>query len=54
LVGSGRLTPSEFWGCDPVEVWWLVEAAQPVKMYGDMTEGEVAAIYAETYGEPDE
>ena len=35
----------------PVELFWLLEAKQPAKMYGSMTEQEVAEIYAETYGE---
>lgn len=35
----------------PIEVHWLVEHHTPVKMYGDMTEDEVAEIYRETYGE---
>jgi hypothetical protein len=31
-------------------LWWLVEAAQPVRMYGSMTEDEVREIYEEAYG----
>lgn len=38
----------------PWEFWLLVEAKRPVKMYGKMTEHEVAAIYAETYGDPED
>jgi hypothetical protein len=34
----------------PIEFWWLVEAKQPVRMYGSMTEAEVQQIYEETYG----
>jgi hypothetical protein len=34
----------------PAELWWLIEAKQPVKMYGSMTEDEVRQIYEETYG----
>lgn len=36
----------------PTEFWWMAEASRPVKMYGDMTEAEVADIYREAY--PDE
>lgn len=38
----------------PREFWWLAEARKPVRMYGSMREDEVAAIYAETYGEGEE
>lgn len=34
----------------PTEIWWLLDFHKPVKMYGSMTEDEVAAIYEETYG----
>jgi hypothetical protein len=34
----------------PVELWWHIEAGQPVKMYGNQTEDEVRDIYEETYG----
>ena len=35
---------------DPAELWWLVENHKPAKMYGSMTEDEVAEIYERTYG----
>lgn len=35
----------------PTEYYWLAETRKPKKMYGNMTEEEVAAIYAETYGD---
>lgn len=34
----------------PTEVWWHLEAGQPVKMYGSMTEDEVQEIYEDAYG----
>jgi hypothetical protein len=34
----------------PIELWWLIEARKPVRMYGRMTEDEVEEIYFETYG----
>ncbi|MCB1476653.1 MAG: phage tail assembly chaperone [Rhodobiaceae bacterium] len=45
------MRPAEFWALTPTEFWWLVEANRPVKMYFDMTETEVAAIYAKAYPE---
>lgn len=36
------------------EMWWYIEARRPVRMYGDMTEHEVKAIYEETYGKIDD
>jgi hypothetical protein len=44
------LTRDQFWKADPRELWWLVEAVKPPKMYGKMTEDEVAEIYEEAYG----
>lgn len=38
----------------PTEFWWLMDVHKPVKMYGKMTEYEVAAIYEEEYGPPPE
>lgn len=29
----------------PAELWWLIEAKRPPKMYGSMTENEVASLY---------
>jgi hypothetical protein len=34
----------------PVEVEWLLDAKKPPKMYGLLTEAEVAELYEETYG----
>jgi hypothetical protein len=48
------MRPKDFWRLTPTELWWMFDAKQPPKMYGDMTEAEVAAIYEETYGSPDE
>lgn len=48
------MRPSEFWGMTPTELWWLFDAKRPVRMYGKMTEHEVARIYRETYGEPED
>lgn len=44
------MKPKDFWRLTIPEFWWLVDAHKPVKMYGSMTEYEVAAIYEETYG----
>ena len=44
------MSRDEFWRMDPAELWWLVEHHRPVKMYGSMTEDEVAQIYEEAYG----
>lgn len=44
------MTPSQFWAMHPTEIHWVLEAIRPVKMYGNMTEDEVAEIYEETYG----
>lgn len=44
------MRPKDFWRLSPEEFWWLVSAKRPAKMYGSMSEAEVAEIYAETYG----
>jgi hypothetical protein len=31
----------------PSELWWYVEAKLPPRMYGSMTEEQVAALYEE-------
>ena len=49
-VGQGWMTRSEFWDCHPIELWWLLEAKKPVKMYGNMTEYEVKEIYEDEFG----
>jgi hypothetical protein len=48
------MRPKDFWRLTPTEFWWLVDAKRPVKMYGSMTEFEVAQIYEDTYGEPED
>ena len=48
------MRPRDFWRLTPAEFWWLIDAKKPVKMYGKMSEAEVAQIYQETYGEPEE
>jgi len=51
-VGKWQMSPSDFWALHPEEFWLIVEARTPVRMYGRMTEAEVARIYAEDFGEP--
>lgn len=29
----------------PVELWWLLDARRPVRMYGDLTESDVSELY---------
>lgn len=48
------MAPSEFWNLTPTEFYWILDAKQPVKMFGKMTEHEVAAIYDEAYPAEDE
>jgi hypothetical protein len=48
------MRPKDFWRLTPAEFWWLLDAKKPVKFYGKMSEFEVAQIYNETYGEPEE
>lgn len=50
-VGKWGMSPRDFWELHPEEFWLIVEARQPVKMYGKMTEAEVAQICAEDFGE---
>lgn len=50
VVGVWGWQPSEFWALHPIEFYWLMEAKRPTKMYGSMTEAEVAEIYDEAYG----
>ncbi len=52
MIRLGIVSPSEFWRMRPVELHWLIEAKQPAKKYaGGLSEDEVAARYAATYGE---
>jgi len=45
------MKPAEFWQLHPQEFWWMAEAKRPPKMYGKMSEHEVAEMYEEAYGE---
>jgi hypothetical protein len=45
------MRPKDFWGMHPEEFWWLFEIKRPVKMYGSMTEDDVAALYNDMYGD---
>jgi hypothetical protein len=46
------MSRTDFWASDPVELWWIIEACRPQKIYaGGMTEDEVAEIYEEAYGD---
>ncbi|MFA5387043.1 MAG: hypothetical protein WC322_01450 [Candidatus Paceibacterota bacterium] len=38
----------------PCEIWWLIDARTPEKMYGSLRESEVAEIYEQTYGPVDD
>lgn len=38
------MTPEAFWSAHPIEIWWHIEANQPVKMYGKLTEHDVNEI----------
>lgn len=44
------MRPKDFWRLSREEFEWLVDAKKPVKMYGKMTESEVAEIYNDAYG----
>lgn len=48
------MRPADFWRLTPAEFWLMVEAKKPVKMYGNLTEHQVAALYEEAYGSPEE
>lgn len=39
------MTPDQFWRLTLREFWWLVEANRKPKMYGDLTEEQVAELY---------
>lgn len=47
------MSPRDFWEMTPQEVWWFLDAKRPVRMYGDMPEYVVEAIYREAYGDDD-
>lgn len=36
---------------DPAEVWWMVEALRPPKMYGSLPESEIAELWEEAKAE---
>lgn len=42
------MSPRDFWTLTPEEIHWIVEAHP--RMYGSMTEDEVAEIYERAYG----
>lgn len=44
------MSPAEFWELHPDEIWWILDARRPAKMYGKMTEDEVRKIYEEDFG----
>lgn len=46
------ITRTEFWQCQPFELWLLIEANTPEKEYtkSGMTESEVKEIYEQAYG----
>ena len=35
----------------PREMWWLMEAKIPPKMYGSLSEAEISDLYDRTYGD---
>jgi hypothetical protein len=39
------LRRDEFWTATPRELWWLIEAKTPTKMYGEFTEDEAERLY---------
>jgi hypothetical protein len=45
------LKPAEFWDLHPLEFWWLVKARRPVRMYGSLTEHDMAELYELAFGE---
>jgi hypothetical protein len=45
------MRPKDFWRMHPQEFWWLLEVKQPPKMYGSMTEAEVAELYEFAFGD---
>jgi hypothetical protein len=50
VVGNGWVTPRDFWHMHPQEVFWLIDAKKPVKMFGNMTEDEAEELYRQQYG----
>ncbi len=48
VVGTWGVSPDVFWRLDPRgDLWWLVEAKMPPKMYGSMRESDVATLHEE-------
>lgn len=43
------MSRESFWSMHPIEFHLLMEVWMPRKMYGDLSEAEVAAIYEEAY-----
>lgn len=48
------MRPKDFWRLHPIEWWWIAEAKKPPKMYGRMTESEVAELYRDTFGDEEQ
>jgi hypothetical protein len=44
------MKPRDFWALHPLEFHWIAEARRVPKMYGALTESEVADLYESTYG----
>lgn len=45
MVGNYDISPSEYWGMSPAEVWIIVEAKRP-KVMGGLHEDDFMAIEA--------
>lgn len=41
------MPPEQFWRLHPLEFWWIADARRPPKMYGHLTEDEMADLYEE-------
>lgn len=39
------MAPTEFWRLTPTDLFWLIDAKRPPKMYGSMTEDQVAELW---------
>lgn len=51
MVGQWGMSSADFRQMHPAEFWLLLEAKQPPKMIGSITESEMAQLYEDTYGE---
>ena len=45
------MRPKDFWRLHPTEFWWLYDLRKPVKMYGSLSESDVAELYQHAYGD---